>query len=63
MKNILKFIVTVGVMVSLFSCGTDHITVSEDNESKGGVIYVSPADDTAAVQMADVITTTTASAV
>jgi len=62
MKNILKFAIVLGVLTSLFSCGTEHITFPDEKENDGSVIYVSPVDATAAVQMADNDTSTTGSA-
>ena len=51
MKTFLKFLTVSLMLITLCSCGTDQIIVPDDSESpSGSVIYVSPADATAAVE-------------
>lgn len=51
MKKILKFLTVSLMLITLCSCGTDQIFVPDDDDSQSGsVIYVSPADATAAVE-------------
>lgn len=48
MKSFLKFLIISMILMTLYSCGTEEIYVSDDDDSNSGnIIYVSPADGTA----------------